>query len=47
MNQLQSFINYESTCKKVTRGNQTLYDIKGQHRYLSLTELFNYWKNKH
>lgn len=44
MNQLQSFIDYERTCKKEVRGGQTYYDIHGHYKYLTLIELFNHWK---
>lgn len=46
MNELQSFIDYERTCKKDVWGGKTYYDVKGHYKFITLTELFNYWKSR-
>lgn len=46
---LNDFIEFEKSCKKELRGEEIMYDIKGQYRYLTLSELFDYYfktKNK-
>jgi len=41
-----SFFEFEKTIKKEQRGGKIMYDVKGQYKWLTLTELFDYWKNK-
>jgi hypothetical protein len=39
----KAFFDYEKKQKKTIRGDQTMYDIKGYHKYLNKLELFNYY----
>ena len=43
MDILQFFLDFESKQKKSIRGGVEMYDIKGQYKYLTLSELFEYW----
>jgi hypothetical protein len=43
MNILQNFINFESKQSKSIRGGVEMYDIKGYYKYLTFSELFDYW----
>lgn len=40
---LYNFIEFEKQQQKVKRGNKLMYDIKGKHRYLTLSELFKHY----
>ena len=41
--QVQSFIDFESEQKKSVRSGIEMYDVKGFHKYLSLSELLDYY----
>ncbi len=43
MGHISDFISFEKGCKKELRGGETMYDIKGHYKWLSLSELFQYW----
>lgn len=40
---IESYIEWEKKQKKVIRGGQVMYDIKGTHKFLYLHELYEYW----
>lgn len=40
---IESYIEWEKKQKKVIRGGQVMYDIKGAHKFLYLHELYEYW----
>ncbi len=46
INTVESFIEFEKQQKKSIRGNTTMYDIVGSYKYLTLSELFE-WYIKH
>ena len=43
---LQSFLDFEKEQKKVMRGEIEMYDIKGHHKYLTFSELFNWYVSR-
>lgn len=43
MDTIQNFLYYESKQSKSIRGGVEMYDIKGHYKYLTLSELFDYW----
>lgn len=43
---IQSFLEFEKEQKKTMRGNIEMYDIKGHHRYLTFSELFNWYVSR-
>ena len=43
MDIIQNFLDFKSKQKKSIRGGVEIYDIKGHYKYLSLSELFDYW----
>jgi len=43
---LQSFLDFEKEQKKVMRGEVEMYDIKGHHKYLTFSELFNWYVSR-
>lgn len=45
MENLISFLDFESNQKKSIRGGVEMYDVKGCYKYLTLSELFDYWGN--
>lgn len=40
---IQSFLDFEKEQKKTLRGNIEMYDIKGHYKYLTFSELFNWY----
>ena len=43
---LQSFLDFEKQQKKVMRGEIEMYDLKGHHKYLTFSELFNWYVSR-
>lgn len=43
---IQSFLEFEKQQKKTMRGNIEMYDIKGHHKYLTFSELFNWYVSR-
>jgi hypothetical protein len=43
---LQSFLDFEKEQKKVMRGEIEMYDLKGHHKYLTFSELFNWYVSR-
>ena len=43
---IQSFLDFEKEQKKTLRGNIEMYDIKGHHKYLTFSELFNWYVSR-
>lgn len=43
---VSSFIEFEKSCKKEIRGGIEMYDVKGHYKWLSLSELFKYWREQ-
>lgn len=43
MNQLLNFLDFESKQPKSIRGGVEMYDVKSHYKYLTLSELFEYW----
>ena len=43
---IQSFLEFEKEQKKTMRGNIEMYDIKGHHRYITFSELFNWYVSR-
>lgn len=43
---IQSFLEFEKEQKKTMRGGIEMYDIKGLHKYLTLSELFNWYVSR-
>jgi hypothetical protein len=41
--QVQGFLDFERDQKKSIRGGIEMYDVKGCHKYLSLSELLDYY----
>ena len=44
---INAFLEFESNQKKSIRGGVEMYDIKGHYKFLSLSELFDYWCNNY
>lgn len=43
---VSSFMEFEKSCKKEIRGGTEMYDVKGHYKWLSLSELFKYWRER-
>ena len=43
---IQSFLYFEKEQKKTLRGNIEMYDIKGHYKYLTFSELFNWYVSR-
>ena len=43
MNSLLNFLDFESKQKKSIRGGVKMYDIKGHYKYLTFSELYEWW----
>lgn len=43
---IQSFLEFEKEQKKTMRGNIEMYDIKGHYKYLTYSELFNWYVSR-
>ena len=43
IDQLLNFIEFEKKQKREDRGEQIMYDIKGCHKYLTFSELFEWY----
>jgi len=43
---LQSFLDFEKEQKKVMRGEIEMYDLKGHHKFLTFSELFNWYVSR-
>lgn len=41
------FVNFKNSCKKEMRGGKEMYDVKGCHKWLTISELFQYWYKTH
>mgnify|MGYP003591885501 CR=1 FL=1 len=41
-----SFVGFEKSQIKTERGGRTVYDVKGYYKYLTLSELFEYFMNQ-
>lgn len=39
------FIEFEKNQPKTMRGDALMYDVKGFHKYLTISELFDYYIN--
>lgn len=46
MDMINDFIDFENNQTKTNRGGIVMYDVKGHYKYLSLAELFDYWKSR-
>lgn len=38
-----SYIDWEKKQKRVVRGGQVMYDVRGTHKFLYMHELYEYW----
>lgn len=38
-----SYIDWEKNQKRVIRGGQVMYDVKGTHKFLYMHELYEHW----
>jgi len=45
-NTVLSFLDFEKSCKKEKRGGIEMYDVKGHYKWMSLTELYEYYFKK-
>lgn len=45
MNILYGFIDFEKTQKRSVISNDVMYDVKGYYKYLTFSELFDYYIN--
>lgn len=43
MELLNSFLNFKDNQQISIRGGETMYDVKGHYKYLTLSELFYYY----
>lgn len=43
MDILKRFLDFESKQSKSIHGGVEMYDIKGHYKYLTFSELFDYW----
>lgn len=43
---IKDFLEFEKEQKKTMRGNIKMYDIKGYYKYLTLSELFNWYVSR-
>lgn len=45
MKNIEYFLEYKNKQNKSIRGGVEMYDIKVCYKYLTLSELFDYWLN--
>lgn len=43
---IENFIHFERDTKRQLRGGVVMYDVKGHYKWLTLSELFNYWHDQ-
>ena len=43
MSHLLNFLDFVNETPKSIRGGVEMYDVKGHYKYLTLSELFEYW----
>ena len=41
-----NFVDFEKSQTKTERGGRTMYDVKGHYKYLTLSDLFEYFMNR-
>ena len=46
MKTIEGFINYRNSIDSTIRGGVTMYDVKGYYKYLTESELFEYYFKK-